>query len=285
VVEANPQASLRDITEMVANLDITKSTVDKIIHGLDFKLVVPRKKPFLRKEQKQKRLEWCRRRRSWGLEEWRKIVWLDEATVQYVPYQAGRKVRIHPGEELKDENLQPSFKSGRISVGCWAAYCYGSRTKLIWVRKRTPNERVSTRDRLGLKGAQYATEIHECCLIPYLLSLDHPIDRIRVVEDGAPYHKGEKNRRIQEAYGEKKLLLPPNSPDLNPIENAWNSLKARLRNRFSKPERRPHSEDELWQAMVEEWEGIEQDRMDSWVDSMSERVANVIAMDGGHTKW
>ena len=50
-----------------------------------------------------------------------------------------------------------------------------------------------------------------------------------VVMDNLPAHKGEEVRKAIEATGAVRLLLPPYSPDLNPIELAFSKLKALLR--------------------------------------------------------
>jgi transposase len=50
-----------------------------------------------------------------------------------------------------------------------------------------------------------------------------------VVMDNLPAHKGDKVRELIEARGATRLLLPPYSPDLNPIEMAFAKLKGLLR--------------------------------------------------------
>jgi transposase len=50
-----------------------------------------------------------------------------------------------------------------------------------------------------------------------------------VVMDNLPAHKGDKVRELIEARGARLLLLPPYSPDLNPIEMAFSKLKTLLR--------------------------------------------------------
>jgi transposase len=50
-----------------------------------------------------------------------------------------------------------------------------------------------------------------------------------VILDNLPAHKGSKVCEAIEAAGAKLLYLPPYSPDLNPIENAFAKLKALLR--------------------------------------------------------
>lgn len=49
------------------------------------------------------------------------------------------------------------------------------------------------------------------------------------VMDNLSSHKGPRIREMIEAAGATLLYLPPYSPDLNPIENAFAKLKANLR--------------------------------------------------------
>jgi transposase len=49
-----------------------------------------------------------------------------------------------------------------------------------------------------------------------------------VVMDNLPAHKGDHVRELIEARGATRLMLPPYSPDLNPIELALSKLKALL---------------------------------------------------------
>ena len=50
-----------------------------------------------------------------------------------------------------------------------------------------------------------------------------------VIFDNLPAHKGDRVRELIEARGARRLLLPPYSPDLNPIEMVFSKLKALLR--------------------------------------------------------
>ncbi|PWW78555.1 transposable element Tcb1 transposase, partial [Tuber magnatum] len=73
--------------------------------------------------------------------------------------------------------------------------------------------------------------------------------------------------------------FPAFSPDLNPIENAWHILKSCLHKHW------PHTEDKHWEALSEEWEGIDQSSLDHLVDSMPELVAAMVKAQRTHTKW
>ena len=111
-------------------------------------------------------------------------------------------------------------------MGVYAAIIHGGRIQLVMVRKHTPDERTSKSDHLGLNGHKSATNLHAPHLIPFIKSLMCPPDKILIVEDNTPSHKGAENRKLRQDYGYTTLPWPPNSPDPNPIENVWALLKA-----------------------------------------------------------
>ena len=73
--------------------------------------------------------------------------------------------------------------------------------------------------------------------------------------------------------------LPP--PNLNPIENVWFLLKDRLNKRYLLPQ----GLEGIGEAIKEEWNGISEVHLLTFVDSILERIEAVIAASGGHTCW
>ena len=65
-----------------------------------------------------------------------------------------------------------------------------------------------------------------------------------VIMDNLAAHKSTPIRDAIEAVGARLLFLPPYSPDLNPIENAFAKLKAMLRKAAAR------SIDQLWDAIA-----------------------------------
>ena len=63
--------------------------------------------------------------------------------------------------------------------------------------------------------------------------------------DNLAAHKIEGARTAVEAVGARLLFLPPYSPDLNPIENAFAKLKALLRKAAAR------TVDQLWEAIAQ----------------------------------
>ncbi|TAA74009.1 MAG: DDE superfamily endonuclease [Candidatus Electronema aureum] len=50
-----------------------------------------------------------------------------------------------------------------------------------------------------------------------------------VVMDNASFHKSEKTKELVKKFSCRLLFLPPYSPDLNPIEKFWASMKAKIK--------------------------------------------------------
>jgi len=66
-----------------------------------------------------------------------------------------------------------------------------------------------------------------------------------VIMDNLAAHKSTPVRDAIEAVGARLLFLPPYSPDLNPIENAFSKLKALLRKAAAR------SIEQLWDAIAQ----------------------------------
>jgi transposase len=50
------------------------------------------------------------------------------------------------------------------------------------------------------------------------------------IMDNASFHKSQKTKELIEAKDCNLIFLPPYSPDFNPIEKSWGSLKKLYRN-------------------------------------------------------
>ena len=102
-----------------------------------------------------------------------------------------------------------------------------------------------------------------------------------LMDDNAPPHRSLLVKEFKQNSGLRSFDWPPNSPDLNPIENVWSLLKKRVR-RLLKPS---DSLDDLERLLKKEWEELSQHTIDRLIQSMPSRVRSVIEKCGSNTKY
>jgi len=73
---------------------------------------------------------------------------------------------------------------------------------------------------------------------------------------------------------------PAQSPDLNPIENIWRMIKYSLAKRSV-----ARSVVELDRQIQQEWDVVTQETIQTLIESMPHRIAEVINAHGGHTHY
>jgi transposase len=100
-------------------------------------------------------------------------------------------------------------------------------------------------------------------------------------QDNDPKHKSYHAMDWMIENGLNPMPWPPNSPDMNIIENLWWHLEKKLRAR----PRKPTNIYQLFAFLEEEWLCIEQDFIDHLYTSMPHRVRALYEARGRYTKY
>uniref|UniRef100_A0A3B4TJG1 Tc1-like transposase DDE domain-containing protein n=1 Tax=Seriola dumerili TaxID=41447 RepID=A0A3B4TJG1_SERDU len=77
---------------------------------------------------------------------------------------------------------------------------------------------------------------------------------------------------VPTTQGMQQMPWPTYSPDMNPIEHAWDALGRAIKERDNIPQ----TLQELAQALTEEWEALPTDNINKLVDSMPRRLNALI---------
>ena len=100
------------------------------------------------------------------------------------------------------------------------------------------------------------------------------------MHDGALCHRSLSTRNYLD--GRKICVLsdwPPQSPDLNPIENLWSILKEKI------DMLNPTNSDELWNYTKQQWNLLDSDVIVKLYDSMPRRIKTALKCKGQQLKY
>ena len=105
----------------------------------------------------------------------------------------------------------------------------------------------------GIMNADKYIEILKHGLLPFT-DAKFPDKKYRFQQDNDPKHVSRVAQEFFNQNGINWLKTPPESPDLNPIENVWGYLKYFLRNNY-----KPTNLESLEAGIVEFWQKMTQE--------------------------
>lgn len=116
-------------------------------------------------------------------------------------------------------------------------------------------------------------------LIPFLN--DHEADNLVFQQDNAAIHTSKATKQWFSDNDILVLLWPACSPDLNPIENMW----AILVKKVYANNKQYNTILELKSAVLKAWQEIDSQLIAKLIQSMKNRIFEVIKNNGGTTKY
>ncbi|MBW0497129.1 hypothetical protein O181_036844 [Austropuccinia psidii MF-1] len=103
---------------------------------------------------------------------------------------------------------------------------------------------------------------------------------LTLMDNGAPIHMAMVSQQWHNEHNIHKLNWPPNSPDLNPIENLWFKMKHITTHLFN-----PKTVDELTAVVHAVWEDMPFDNLEALLKSFPRRMKMVVDQNGAPTHW
>lgn len=263
LVKANPKLSSRNVVETLG-LTISMRTVRRRFAetGLISRYAV--KRPFISKKNKKLRFEFANKYKSMPVSYWKQVLWTDESKFELFGRKRRAKVWRKSNESLKEGFTQSTVKHGGGSIMVWGCFAWSGVGNLAKID--------------GIMTADSYIDILNENLEESLLKTG--LDQKYIFQqDNDPKHKAKKTTTFMNAIHMKRLEWPPQSADLNPIENLWGYLDGKV------DKTNVTNKDSYFSALEAAWANLDPDYLKRLVESMPRRLAAVAVAKGGHTKY
>ena len=239
---------------------VSESTMLRSIKSLGFTKKRKFKKSFL-SERHRILLQWARARKAWTVDDWKRVMFTDEAKIELHRTVSGH-FGGQKGEKISPRMVIGTFNFGSGGIMVWVSMGSGKVGNLCGINVTMGSEVcVEILDNRGRESYQY---------------LFNNSGNFILQQDSDPKHTSRFTRVYLERNTLNVMDRPPQSPDLNPIENLWHILKERVHKDHTLK-----SLNELWKRIEEEWWGIENDIVSNLIASMPSRVQQVIEQGEG----
>lgn len=246
-------------------LKASRSTIFRVLKANpNIKFMKPKRKPKLKQAHKEARLEWAKEHMQWK-DEWQKVIMSDEKKMNL----DGPDGFSYYWHDLRKEPVIMSKRNfGGGGVMFWAAFGMHGASPIVFIDGR-------------MNAFQYQ-EMLQQHLLPIGVDLGGP-DWI-FQQDRASIHNAHSTSAFFRANNVRVLDWAACSPDLNLIENLWGLL---ARNVYANG-RQYNSINELKQEIQKCWTEIainDHEMRRRLIDSMKNRIFEVIRANGGATKY
>jgi transposase len=259
-----------DVAERLAGVGevgVSVKTVQRVLKEAGLCAGPKTKKPLLTKKHIQGCMAFCLAHKDWTVEDWKRVVWSDEITINCLGSDGRLWCWKRKGEKLSTCTTQATVKYGGGSLMVWGCMTYNG---VGYLRKVEGH----------MNAIQYCKILQEDLVASMRwYGLKH--QDVLFQQDNDPKHNSKKAKICLEELGFVVMEWPSNSPDLNPIEHLWRHLKQQM----NCHKRHPKSMHELWELVSKEWDYITDEVCRKLVDSMPCRIHAILAAKGGATKY
>lgn len=258
--------SLRNDFQNATNVRVSTQTIRNRLHSAGLMARRPAIRIPLTRYHIQERLDWARQHVGWTLNEWTTVLFTDES--KFCIDFTDRRSRVWRGrnERFAPVCVAEHDRYGKGSVMVWAGISMHGKTVLHVIENGT------------LTAVRYCNEILDVYVRPYAGAIGP--DFILMDDNARPHRANITNQFLENATIER-MDWPARSPDMNPIEHAWDMLQKAVSARPVQPTTVP----QLRTALQEEWARLPQQQLRRLISNMRRRCQAVIDARGHHTRY
>ena len=234
------------------DLNVSVDTIRRYRRAEGWVCTRPHYCQLIRHINKRKRVVWCEEEIK-SKDDFADIIFSDECTVQLEQHERLCFRKRKQPRKLKQRPKHP------LKLHIWRAISYQGASPVV----------IFT----GIIDAQRYTQILDRSLVPFIRSC-YPAGH-RFQQDNDPKHTSGHVERYFKSRQINWWRTPPESPDLNPIENVWGALKQYLRSTF-----KPKNTSELQEGIQRFWQSLTPQVCQRYINHLNKVIPKVIEVDG-----
>lgn len=196
-----------------------------------------------------KRLKWIDEHENWRDWKWDRVVWTDEKIFALYPQGLKRRVKILFEEEDDDFSVAKVPQGGK-KVMFWGAISSVGKVSLRTIKGKIDGK--AYREFLLREGLVETRLVHGKSFI--------------FQQDNAPAHRAKDTKLFLQDCKIEVLEWPPQSPDLNPIEQVWLWMAKKTNSRSFE------NIQELEDYVFELWEKIPKDTILAYIRKIPDKM-------------
>lgn len=266
-IKKNPSTSAPKLVGIVANnfgKDVHPELCRRVLRSNDYHGRIPRKKPYISKINKKKRLTFAKMYIDKDISFWNKVIFSDESKFNIFGSDGQHYVWRKCNTALQIQNMIATVKHGGGSVMVWGCMAANGTGNLVFIDGIMDKYKYLNILKQNLKQSAIKLNL---------------LDDFYFQQDNDPKHTAEIVKEWIIYNTPHTLQTPPQSPDINPIEHLWAEIARKLMN-FDIT-----SKEVLKTKIIEIWNSIEKKTTEKLVYSMESRLRHVIDAKGGPTRY
>ena len=268
----NRRASLSVLAGQASKIigkSLSKETARRILSSFGLSRRIAKRRPALTNAHKRDRLAYAKAHKGWCLAPWTRVLFSDEKIFRVSSNRRGEFVTRTAEEKFHPACIVPTQKYG-AQVHVWGAIGWRGPLPLIRIRGTLNAHEYQGQVLAGLPGVAMSVAGSGRLYGPQTWMLQ---------QDNAPAHRALSTQQFLRDHRIRVLAWPPNSPDLNPIENLWGFVTRLL------PRTPVHSADELFERVNAAWARIPYSLVRALFRSVPRRIQEVIQRKGNPTHY
>ena len=186
------------------------------------------------------------------------VIYTDESTVQLESHRRHSYRKKGQPATLKPRPKHPT------KVHVWAGISKKGATRIVIFE--------------GIMDATLYIKILQTGLLPFI-QRNYP-ESHRFMQDNDPKHTSKKTAAFFNQEGVNWWKTPPESPDMNPIENLWHELKE-----FIRREVKPMNKSDLILGILRFWDTVDCQKCCKYINHLRKVIPRVIALRGAATGY